>query len=201
MPLLPAPDPSGPAMDHARQSPIARRERDFTGRVNLCGVSNKRSSPARRWDCDMGLEMNWSFHPITIFCPICNYAYVRGRPARRECTPRFMRATCGCVSRTQSRACRLGRRQQRVPCWREVTSVLISTLDLRHVAYRQAFGLAGRQVRSVAPRPATRPFRGSSLRSFPSRSRSLRQGLNGCTKSSWTAFAWPRASTMAACNS
>jgi DNA ligase D-like protein (predicted ligase) len=33
---------------------------------------------------------------------------------------------------------------------------------------------------------------------LPCRSRSLRRGLIGCTKSSWTAFAWPRASTTAA---
>jgi hypothetical protein len=36
-------------------------------------------------------------------------------------------------------------------------------------------------------------------RSTPSKS--LRRDLNGCTKSNSTAFAWPRASTTAACNS
>ena len=44
------------------------------------------------------------------------------------------------------------------------------------------------------------PSAASSLRSFPSRSRSLPRGRNGCTRSSSTAIAWPRASTTAACN-
>ena len=73
-----------------------------------------------------------------------------------------------------------------------------SSLGSRHAACRQAFRLTGRQVRAVAPK--RRPFRSSSLRSSPSRSRSHRRGLSGCTRSNSTAIAWRRASTTGACN-
>jgi hypothetical protein len=49
---------------------------------------------------------------------------------------------------------------------------------------------------------AVRNLLEGELPSFPSRSISLRQGLNGgSTKSNWTAFAWLRASTTAAFSS
>jgi hypothetical protein len=68
-------------------------------------------------------------------------------------------------------------------------SGLPSSSGLSHVGCRQAFALAGGKVRGIA-RARRRPaFRPSSLRSFPRPSRSLPQGLAGCTKSSWTAFA------------
>ena len=68
------------------------------------------------------------------------------------------------------------------------------------------FGFSSCRVSSSVPprkpsKPAGRseafPFRGSSLLSFPNRSRSLRQGLNGYMRSSSTAIVWPRASTTA----
>ena len=45
------------------------------------------------------------------------------------------------------------------------------------------------------------PFPSSSLRNFLDRSRRLRPGRDGSTKSNWTAIAWPRASIMAVFNS
>ena len=51
-----------------------------------------------------------------------------------------------------------------------------------------------------APADLTPRFRFSSVSSFPNRSRSHPQGLNGCTRSNSTAIVWPRASTTAACS-